>query len=525
MKRYSIITLIASMAIMGGIRSCQKEELAGGTFSATMERYESKDAKTVYDSTSRYFSWLQNDEIMVYRSNGTAPMYGIYKATSVNDARATFAYQTSTSNPDVTDDATYSGDYHAFSPATVADAYTINADGSLLSLRANLPATQVTDEGGNLISFPMYAESNNQHLQFKNLCGLMRLSLQKANTTISAIRVTTDAVINGTFNIDFNNGDPILTIGGIASTYDRRKSVKLVFPVPQSIDTKRDFFIALPAGEYTSLEIKIYTSDGTHVSTQTMQSGSTLQIARNKYTIVDLTDLDLSFVEIPHLFTVSDMTEVAFSGGNLQWNKNINATWTYRFAENDYDYIGGANISSTSAYNGIVDLFEWSICSGNITVDGVAWRVLTSQEWKYLLETRSASTLNGTANARYVKAKVAGKSGIIIFPDMYAHPSGVTPPSGINNATTNLWNTNVYDADDWSAMKTAGAVFLPAAGYIDRNNWFTSVSYGGTQGWYWANYQSGNKGYSFTFKSNGTTPSSNSRYKTDGASIRLVKDY
>ena len=353
----------------------------------------------------------------------------------------------------------------------------------------------------------------------------MRLSLQKANTTISAIRVTTDAVINGTFNIDFNNGDPILTIGGIASTYDRRKSVKLVFPVPQSIDTKRDFFIALPAGEYTSLEIKIYTSDGTHVSTQTMQSGSTLQIARNKYTIVDLTDLDLSFVEIPHLFTVSDMTEVAFSGGNLQWNKNINATWTYRFAENDYDYIGGANISSTSAYNGIVDLFEWSICSGNITVDGVAWRVLTSQEWKYLLETRSASTLNGTANARYVKAKVAGKSGIIIFPDMYAHPSGVTPPSGINNATTNLWNTNVYDADDWSAMKTAGAVFLPAAGYIDRNNWFTSVSYGGTQGWYWANYQSGNKGYSFTFKSNGTTPSSNSRYKTDGASIRLVKDY
>ena len=159
-------------------------------------------------------------------------------------------------------------------------------------------------------------------------------------------------------------------------------------------------------------------------------------------------------------------------------------------------------------------------------MDGVAWRVLTAQEWGYLLETRSASTLNGTANARYVKAKVAGKSGIIIFPDMYAHPSGVTLPSGINNATTNLWSTNRYDATAWTAMKEAGAVFLPAAGYIDRNSWSSNVSQGGSQGWYWASVQaSSTKGYSFTFKSNGTTPSSNSRYKTDGASIRLVKDY
>ena len=98
-----------------------------------------------------------------------------------------------------------------------------------------------------------------------------------------------------------------------------------------------------------------------------------------------------------------------------------------------------------------------------------------------MLKTRSASTVNGTAHGRFAKATVADKAGLIIFPDWYRHPDGVTRPRNVNIDNCD-YNVNTYDATAWSEMEDAGCVFLPAAGYREG----TSMSYVGSGGYYWS---------------------------------------
>jgi hypothetical protein len=180
-------------------------------------------------------------------------------------------------------------------------------------------------------------------------------------------------------------------------------------------------------------------------------------------------------------FSVSDTKQVYFSKGNLRY---VSGAWS--FFDNQYDYyatysadawdkFGWSNSTnnygmSTSTNNNDYkyDLVDW----GTVPGIGSGWRILTLAEWQYLFSTRSASTVNSVANARYTKGKVNNVYGIILFPDTYTHPDGVTNPVGINDTGNTGWNGNNYNATDWGKMEAAGCVFLPAAGYRDG----TSVS-------------------------------------------------
>ena len=240
-------------------------------------------------------------------------------------------------------------------------------------------------------------------------------------------------------------------------------------------------------------------------------------------------------VLLPGKFTINASgDQVQFSQGNLQATYNGSA-WTWAFAANQWDYIGNAEGNTkvsdsapfVAGYTGsstTVDLFGWvgasstwtgvnqygitsSIATnatdgyGNVLAESLktdwgtlaisnggnianfGWRTLTKDEWTYLFNTRNASTVSGTDNARYAKAYLFGTThGIILFPDIYTHPDGVAAPTGINDETSTYWNANTYSAADWAKMEAAGCVFLPAAGY--RNG--SSVTGVGTHGYYWS---------------------------------------
>jgi len=183
--------------------------------------------------------------------------------------------------------------------------------------------------------------------------------------------------------------------------------------------------------------------------------------------------------------------KVVFSSGNLQATYNGSA-WSWGFAAHQWDYIGNAagntNVTGEEPWisaPGTVDLFGWSTAAtyfgihnsqdGNTfsgdfvdwgTNIGTGWRTLSKGEWQYLLNTRTASTIGSTTNARFAKAYLFGTThGAILFPDSYTHPTDVASPTGINDiSNTALWNDNTYSAEDWAKMEAAGAVFLPAAG-------------------------------------------------------------
>ena len=145
--------------------------------------------------------------------------------------------------------------------------------------------------------------------------------------------------------------------------------------------------------------------------------------------------------------------------------------------------------------------------------------------------TRRSATVNGVPNARFAKAFLFGTiHGLIIFPDGYVHPDGVSGPDYINDMTTAAaWEANQYSSSDWNAMQTAGAVFLPAAGcretYDSGEVGIHSVSKS-IQCWYWTStYAKDDPERAKNLRvaaDNMYTNSGTNRFR--GCSVRLVRD-
>ena len=200
---------------------------------------------------------------------------------------------------------------------------------------------------------------------------------------------------------------------------------------------------------------------------------------------------------LPGVFSVWDgvaghpMFRIHFSQGNLWYGKVGEAqTATFNFETNQTDapYNGDWNpdhISnfywSKSAGEAIKSNYDWDqprsandvfftnatqiTAKSDFTVNGVTgkYRNLCTAEWFYLLNTRAASTVCGTENARYAKATINGEAGIILIPDAYEHPAGIADLKNINNGMA-PYTGNEYYLFAWAAMEAAGCVFLPTAG-------------------------------------------------------------
>lgn len=502
MKR-NLMTIVSLMtlATMMAFTSCTKEEATGNgsQFRATMEGCNA--AKTELNGTA--LEWVGGDRIAVYGTGGA----GIYSATPQTPATVAVFDNVSGETGD--------GPFRAFYPAT------LTTDG----VNITLPSTQTYVEG-SINEFPMYAESSDNQLAFKNLCGVLKLHLTKANTNISSITVTANAEINGTFSVNYNSGDPELTYSANGTN-----TTTLTCATAQSIAEGKDFYIYLPEGSYSGLQIELNTDDGRYC---VKTANTAINVTRSQYTLITLGST-LQFRPVGSkggLFTINaDGDQVWFSQGNLQYQAS---TGTWRFAEHQWDYVGtqtpggygryggtvcgsdNRNISST--YTGWIDLFgwgtsgwnsgavyyqPWSTNGGNfsyfpggsytncltgdyaeadwawhntISNGGNAvhqWRTLTSVEWDYLLKNRyDASAKCGTGN-------IDGVGGLIILPDSWTLPSGCTFISGL---ASNDWTDNSYNLDEWARMESAGAVFLPAAGH--RN--YINVNSVGYTGLYWS---------------------------------------
>ena len=255
-------------------------------------------------------------------------------------------------------------------------------------------------------------------------------------------------------------------------------------------------------------------------------------------------------------FSVSATSTVRFSKGNLQYNAAQNI---WRFAAKQYQYIGNPNTNISSSYNGWIDLFGWGTSGWNsgatayqpwstsetdadyypggsdtvsLTGDYAnadwghfnrinnggnkagKWRTLTNNEWEYLLGENA--TRSGKCGLSTIRTASKSYTGLVILPDDWTLPSGLTFTSGYGNE----FNTNVYTADQWQQMESAGALFLPAAG--SRNGTF--VNFVGTLGRYWSSsYLDSSAAYLVHFSVAGIFLSSYD-FRYTGFPVRLVRD-
>ena len=257
-------------------------------------------------------------------------------------------------------------------------------------------------------------------------------------------------------------------------------------------------------------------------------------------------------------FSIAAGKKVHFSQGNLQAFYNSSGSWEWYFAENQWDYVGNAKGNTIINGNGslssreyAVDLFGWSTPAetnfyginnsenngvySNAFLDwskvinfrsifGEGWFTMSNSEWTYLLNSRTTTTTNmptgtNSGSARYIKAQVASKNGLILFPDNYAHPAGasVTVSSAAYNTADKGYGSFTVNAENWTKMEEVGAVFLPAGGYRHGTGIIDAGSYGA----YWSSTStSSDKSTSMDFSS--STVEAYNTNRSTGCSVRLV---
>ena len=341
-----------------------------------------------------------------------------------------------------------------------------------------------------------------------------------------------------TFRIGANAGVYVL----VASTSTLSASVKLSVRENAPVGIDRIEEMAIPAILKSADDIITFDEGDEFEVTGYYKTQTDVQsfiITENKeVTFSFIEETPLSIKEngaIKAAFSVAKDKKVYFSQGNLQYQASTN---TWRFAENQWNFVGkckstqyypnqpqdtgnvfvdgvrceNENISPT--YNGWIDLFGWGTsgwesgakayqpydtstakndyyqggATGNsANIDwGVhnpisnggneagLWRLPTIKEWEYLLVSRpNYSEKRGAATVNGVK-------GLILLPDDWTLPEGLTFKSGMNN---NDFKNCKYTAEEWTKMEENGAVFLPLAGYrrgisvIRNNGMYFSASY------------------------------------------------
>ena len=241
--------------------------------------------------------------------------------------------------------------------------------------------------------------------------------------------------------------------------------------------------------------------------------------------------------KLPGAFTINaDGDKIVFSKGNLQaTTTDLGANWTWDFAPNQWSLIGDAvannaiNGNKKVSANGTVDLFGWSTAATYYGIneswknddyagDFVDWGALMGTEWRTLSRAEFYYIVYSRAQAAYKRgqATVNGVPGYVLLPDAWTLPSGMSFTPNAGNYTTNQ-----YDGADWTAMESAGAVFLPAAGVREGTDIYQVNLYG----WYWAstpNETDGGKAYYLWFDKSSQGVTEYNRWKSK--SVRLVTE-
>jgi len=249
MKRIIYISLITVLSL--GLFSCQKldNENAGTKSDVFTAVIADVSTKSTIDASK--VKWESTDEININGStyttipNGTDATKATFEKKSGTDPTATFK---------------------AIFPASL-----------YIAGHFELPASLAYTAGK--FNMPMYAESESTSLTFKNIFGVLRITV--ANTVnVKSIAVSSDLYMNGVFTVADNK----------ASVADGDAANKTTTLTCNPAVAGTDFYIPVPAGTYTgkNLKVKLTKSDE---STETMTTNQSTTIVITEGTIYGFTFL------------------------------------------------------------------------------------------------------------------------------------------------------------------------------------------------------------------------------------------
>lgn len=161
--------------------------------------------------------------------------------------------------------------FQAYFPASLYDGTT-----------ATLPANITEDWADGRFNMPMYAESETTDLQFKNLCGVLKITVKSDDlASVRSIKVSSsNCATSGAFTINAE-GAAVLS-----NPTDASKTVNVTYTTPVETSAEgKVFYVAIPAQSYQDLKIMI--SDGVNDKFMVTKSGTDIVVERNKIYSID----------------------------------------------------------------------------------------------------------------------------------------------------------------------------------------------------------------------------------------------
>jgi hypothetical protein len=368
MKRVIIIAFVTLLSVA----SCELEispsvNHQALVFTASVDKPVTKTSLDGDDLSGYTVNWSNGDEITIV--DGAAHV-GVYSTTSTTNS-GTF---TQSGGDEVT-----TADYEAYYPASIYN-------GGI----PTLPDVQRYTPG-NIAEAPMYASSSTTDLQFKNLCGILRLNISTsmASQKVRSIGLFANQKLSGTFSVESD-------AAVISSSLDKDNYVSLDCGEEgvNISSTPTSFYFSLPPGDYTNLQIGLYTTEGL-TQIKFLKSDKTVVIERSAITDISLSYNSLAVVNLaspspwsstPNNFWFGPLSYVKLTGSNsdhvvrVGHNSTVlldNATLKRLYSFGDMTVVLSGN--NTIAIEDGKPFYVADAYPGNITIRGDKLATLLSQ--------------------------------------------------------------------------------------------------------------------------------------------------
>lgn len=498
---------IGAVAIVSMV-ACHKEdeEVKEKFADLTIYAAVSGEAVTDYDgSTACTFQLASEDSLKVILGKFSNALY-CYSAGDGQNASLT---TTSTGSYTVPD--SYSNFYKAVYP------YGATSSASADSLVTTVVTKQVASESLTKDMMRMIGISDSQNIKLYNALSYLRFTVDMEDVmSVSFYANSSDEKLTGSAAFKFDNGIPAVTYAGKAEN-----SVTATAPTGFFVPGKAYYVSVLPASVKASgYTVIIQTKNGCY---QKSVSAS-LVFARNKVTDIPVSTSDAHYFKSGAAVSVSTAKTMFFATGNLFFDSKSNS---WRIASRQYDVASdGSDLFAWPSTGGENDSFkDWGAntilsADGKTSYGPGTWTTPSAEDFRYVVNSRKASKVGKTEDARYIKATVCGVPGLMIFPDIFEWPSELDVPSKINTYDADF-AINSYSEAQFALLEEEGVTFLPAAGYKNAG-----VSAGvNSQGFYWTSTSGSisTSATSLSFSIN--TLALNSLARTQYYSVRLIRGW
>lgn len=166
--------------------------------------------------------------------------------------------------------------FKAFFPATLSDGTT-----------SELSAQIEENWADGKFNMPMYATSTTTDLSFKNLCGVLKITIKSNQiAAVKRIRVrSANKAVSGPFTVDANNAAVLSDASAVANT------LTVTYSDAVSTDAAgKVFYVAVPAQTYQALKIELDADGNGFTTSMTTKAATDITVERNKIYPVTFAD-------------------------------------------------------------------------------------------------------------------------------------------------------------------------------------------------------------------------------------------